>query len=228
MAKRVLTGHVGGTLPRESGFTMVEAMIAMGVTMTVLLALLGMFNSAFRVYDKGEDLTIATNLAMRKIGDFKHLQITDILSGTDCVDRVGGPICCDCNPVDGVDDAGAFRRVCVSNTAPGIPFSGAPALAATVACDPPPDDDILGDNLLQRICFDRDGMILPCDADADGLLDPPVFLHSWALSYVDLEPDGTPDLVGNLVKVDLRVMWSRKFRGHHVSMTSLTTGRPQQ
>jgi len=64
----------------ETGFTLVEVMISMVITMTVLLAVLGMFNSSFRIFAQNKRLTSATNLAYSKMADFKTLTIAQILS----------------------------------------------------------------------------------------------------------------------------------------------------
>jgi type II secretory pathway pseudopilin PulG len=62
----------------ETGFTLVEVMMSMVITMTVLLAILGMFNASFRIFAQNKRLTSATNLAYSKTADFKAMTIAQI------------------------------------------------------------------------------------------------------------------------------------------------------
>jgi len=79
VGERFLTwpGH-GVKRGGERGFTLVEVMMSMVITMTVLLAILGMFNSSFRIFAQNKRLTAATNLAYGKIADFKTLTLAQI------------------------------------------------------------------------------------------------------------------------------------------------------
>ena len=70
---------------------MIEVLLAMAVTMTVLIAVLGMFNSALRVFADSRNLTTATNLASKKLAEFKSEPLANIVTGSDSVDRYGMP-----------------------------------------------------------------------------------------------------------------------------------------
>lgn len=53
-----------------------------------------------------------------------------------------------------------------------------------------------------------------------------VFCRSWCVSNVDVEPDGTADMVGDIVKVKLVVDWWVGAKRHTVTLATLTTGKP--
>lgn len=52
------------------------------------------------------------------------------------------------------------------------------------------------------------------------------YCRSWVVSNVDVEPDGTADMVGDIVKVKLTVDWWIGEKRHTVTMSTLTTGKP--
>lgn len=150
MGERLLTwpGH-GGKKSGERGFTLVEVMMSMVITMTVLLAILGMFNSSFRIFAQNKRLTSATNLAYSKTADFKALTI------------------------------------------------------AQIGAQVPKNDTRTVGNVQ--------------------------YTRSWTVSNIDIDnpPDGVDDLVGDIVKIDLTVAWVHGGQNYNISMSSLTTGRPQ-
>ena len=53
------------------------------------------------------------------------------------------------------------------------------------------------------------------------------YVRSWTVSDIDIDGDSTPDMVDDIVKVDLDVDWTSRGRSHNVSMSTLTTGKPQ-
>lgn len=62
----------------REGFSLLEAVIAMTITVIVMMAILGMFNQAYRLYARNKRLTVATNLAYSKLADFKAKTVGDI------------------------------------------------------------------------------------------------------------------------------------------------------
>lgn len=69
----------------KDGFTLIEVLMSMVITMTALLAILAMVNTSFRSYSRGKRLTEATNLAYQKLQDFKTVEVAAIADGTDVV-----------------------------------------------------------------------------------------------------------------------------------------------
>jgi prepilin-type N-terminal cleavage/methylation domain-containing protein len=72
------TGGAGARADR--GFTLVEVMISMAVTITVLLANLYIFNTVQKNLAFGRATTAATNLATDKIADFRGLTVAEIFT----------------------------------------------------------------------------------------------------------------------------------------------------
>lgn len=66
----------------RKGFSLIEVMISMAIALTVTLAILGMFNHAYRIYAGNRRLTVATNLASRKFTEFKAMTVADIKGQT--------------------------------------------------------------------------------------------------------------------------------------------------
>jgi Tfp pilus assembly protein PilV len=82
MGRRVLGKGAVRTRPWKlqgrEGFSLLEAVIAMTITVIVMMAILGMFNQAYRLYAGSKRLTVATNLACSKLADFKAQTVDDI------------------------------------------------------------------------------------------------------------------------------------------------------
>lgn len=53
------------------------------------------------------------------------------------------------------------------------------------------------------------------------------FTSTWVVSNVDLDHDGTPEMVGDVVKIRVDVGWTLADKDHHVTMTTFTTGRSE-
>lgn len=131
----------------QRGFTIIEVMTAMVITITVMLANLYLFDIARKNMSQSRALTAATNLATSKIADFKTMDIAHI------------------------------------KTAP-------PETVPTV-------------------------------------LDGIEFARTWVVSDLDLDHNGTPDMVGDVVKIRLDVGWTQANKDHHVTMTMITTGKSE-
>lgn len=129
---------------------MIEIMIAMVITITVMLANFYLFDISRKNLARSRALTAATNLATNKLGELKSEAIADIVSGNEEVWAV-----------DDVDHSGIR------------------------------------------------------------------FTRNWVVSAVDLDHDGTPDMVGDIVKIRLDVGWTFASEPHHVTMATFTTGRSE-
>lgn len=73
----------------EEGFTIVEVAIAMAIFMTVMLAVLSMFDTSHRLFAKSRQMTKATNLATDKMADFRLTDLVAIVNGNDTVNAEG-------------------------------------------------------------------------------------------------------------------------------------------
>lgn len=52
------------------------------------------------------------------------------------------------------------------------------------------------------------------------------FCRNWEVWNVDVDSDGTADMSGDLVKINLTVNWTIGARPHQITMTNMTTGKP--
>lgn len=147
MAERLLTIEGSRRSREDGGFTLIEALISVGITMTVMLAILGMFTTALKVFDANRELTVGTNLANSKLADFKTMSIGAIKAQNPKSDTVESE---------------------------GVQFS-----------------------------------------------------RTWTVADVDVDNDGDFDMVDDIVKIKLDVDWTYRGRPHTVSLTTLTTGKPQ-
>jgi prepilin-type N-terminal cleavage/methylation domain-containing protein len=129
------------------GFSLIEVVISMAIGLTVTLAILGMFNHAYRIYAGNRRLTAATNLATGKLSDFKTMTV-----------------------------------------------------AAIKAESPKSETRVVGGTQ---------------------------YTLDWTVDDVDVDGDSVLDLVGDLVRVKLDVIWTLPDGAHRVSMTTMTTGKPQ-
>jgi prepilin-type N-terminal cleavage/methylation domain-containing protein len=90
MDGRVLRG--GARPGRPGGFTFVEVLIAMAITVAVMLANLALFDTAHRNLAYSRALTEATNLATNRIADFKTMAVADILNAAPNVQASPNPL----------------------------------------------------------------------------------------------------------------------------------------
>jgi len=92
VARRVLScsGEPAGAA--ERGFTLVEIMIAMSISIVVLLANSYLINIANRDLAVARSLTDATNLATIKIADFRAMTIADINTSSPTVPGGANPL----------------------------------------------------------------------------------------------------------------------------------------
>ena len=129
----------------QQGFTIIEIMTAMVVTITVMLANLYLFNIAHGNLSQSRALTAATNLAAGKVAEFRGMTIAQI--------KAAAP---ESTPtrLDGID-----------------------------------------------------------------------FTRTWVVTDVDLNSDGTAEMVGDVVKIRLDVSWDQSNKVHHVAIATFTTGK---
>ena len=95
MDRRIVgEGAVKRTRTGSGGFSLLEVLVAMTITVTVMLAILGMFDQAYRLYARNKRLTVATNLAATKLADFKAMTVGAIVAEnpkTETIVREGIP-----------------------------------------------------------------------------------------------------------------------------------------
>jgi prepilin-type N-terminal cleavage/methylation domain-containing protein len=75
----------------QRGFTLIEVMAAMAITVVVMMANLSMFDTAQKRLAGGRALTKATNIATERINDFKTMTISQIFAAAPTV-VVAGPV----------------------------------------------------------------------------------------------------------------------------------------
>ncbi len=143
MDRRVLN-FGGRRIAVERGFTMIEVMTAMAITIIVMLANLYLFDIARKNLAQSRALTAATNVATSKIAALKATAIAAIASGSE------------------------------TTTSDGIQFAS-----------------------------------------------------TWVVSNVDLDHNGTPEMVGDVVKIRLDVGWTLANKGHNLTMATFTTGKSE-
>lgn len=80
---RLVLRSGGGRRAAQQGFTLIEVMTAMVITITVMLANLYLFDTARKNLAQSRALTAATNLATNKIAELKAKDIAAIVSGTE-------------------------------------------------------------------------------------------------------------------------------------------------
>jgi len=78
MGRALLSTRGGPPGGAQRGFTLIEIVVAMAVTIVVMLANLTMFNTAQKNLAFSRALTNATNLATGKVDQFKTMTITEI------------------------------------------------------------------------------------------------------------------------------------------------------
>jgi len=154
------------------GFTLIETMIAMSISIVVLLANLFLFSTAQKNLALSRSVTNATNLATSTFAALKGRSLTQIRATTD-------------NVASGLT-LGTHRDD--PNVPPVEP-------AATV------------------------------DLEKRQVLDGTTFSRTWRVSNVDIDGDGAPELVGDLVKISLVVTWTLSHKSHQVAMATFTTGQ---
>lgn len=161
-------------LPRaaERGFTLVETMVALSISIVVLLANLFLFNTAQRNLALSRSVTNATNLATNTVAVLKSRTIAQISDTTDNV---------------------------VSGLTTGTHTDD------QVAAPADPAD--------------------PGDLEKRQMIDGTTYSRTWRVSNIDIDGNGTPDLVGDLVKISLVVTWTLASKSHQVTMATFTTGR---
>ena len=67
----MMTSARGPSQAAEQGFTLVEVMIALSISIVVLLANIYLLNTAHKDLARARSITAATNLATSKIADFR-------------------------------------------------------------------------------------------------------------------------------------------------------------
>jgi prepilin-type N-terminal cleavage/methylation domain-containing protein len=84
----------GSALPRaaELGFTLIEVMVAMSISIVALLANIYLINTANRDLALARSLTDATNLATNRIADFRAMTVAEINASAPTVQGGANPL----------------------------------------------------------------------------------------------------------------------------------------
>jgi prepilin-type N-terminal cleavage/methylation domain-containing protein len=92
LGRRILS--TGGGLPSdaEQGFTFIEVMVAMSISIVVLLANIYLFNTAHKNLALARSITNATNLATGRIADFRAMTIAAINTQAPTVQSPPNPL----------------------------------------------------------------------------------------------------------------------------------------
>lgn len=65
------------------------------------------------------------------------------------------------------------------------------------------------------------------DAKTDTVtIDGTAYTRAWTVGNVDVDADGTADMIGDIVKIRLTVRWTIGTKAHQVTMATMTTGKP--
>ena len=78
VGRRILSARGGPSAPAAQGFSFIEVLIAMSVSIVVLLANIYLFNTAHKDLALARSITTATNLATSRIADFRAMTIQQI------------------------------------------------------------------------------------------------------------------------------------------------------
>ena len=109
MGRRLLTGRSRSPRGASAGFTLIETLTAMAITIVVMLANLFLFSTASKNLAAARVLTEATNLATGSLSNFRAMTIAQIEAAAPSVDPTP-------NPLD-------VRRGTDTVTAGGVPFT---------------------------------------------------------------------------------------------------------
>jgi prepilin-type N-terminal cleavage/methylation domain-containing protein len=174
LVRRILSRRRGHSRAAQRGFTFIEVMIALSISVVVLLANIYLFNTAHRDLALARSITEATNLATGTLAVLKSRTIAQINATT-------------------------------NNVPSGL-------VVGTHTDDPnsPPAEPADPSDLVKR-----------------QQIEGTTFSRVWAVSNADIDGNGTPELVGDLVKVKIEVTWTLRNKVHRVSMTTFTTGNTQ-
>jgi prepilin-type N-terminal cleavage/methylation domain-containing protein len=92
LVRRILSRRRGHSRAAQRGFTFIEVMIALSISVVVLLANIYLFNTAHRDLALARSITEATNLATSKIADFRAMTIAQINAASPTVSGGANPL----------------------------------------------------------------------------------------------------------------------------------------
>lgn len=257
VGRRMTSSAIGLSHAAEQGFTLIEVMIALSISIIVLVANISLINRAHKDLARARSITAATNLATSKIADFR----ARVMDAPPCFSAntrtanlalvnygfTGNGSPCttgDINP----DYPGLLNESFCSppsslkpdldpsspDPAKEYPYKAAAGPASTPLCKAP-------GVVNPRFC---NPAVNPVGCTVIGRTEPPAtdqrqqetttldgvpITLAWAVSYVDLDPANPPaaDLVGDLAKIKVDAAWVLESRDHHVTMATFTTGKAQ-
>lgn len=240
---RILSFRGAAPGTSERGFTLVETMVAMSISMVVLLANIYLLNTAHKDFAQARAVTAATNLATGKIADLRARVMdaapcfaagtTTPASGLVNYGFTGNGSPCttgDINP----DYPGLLNEDFCSPSStrdadyplevaagPSIsPLCEAPGVRNPRFCDPALSPT--GCTVIGRTAPPAADQRQQETTTVDGIR----FTLAWAVSYLDLDHDGTAEMEGDLVKINIDVTWtSENNLAHHVTMATFTAGK---
>ena len=236
LVRRILSFR--GGLPRaaEQGFTLVETMIAMSISIVVLLANIYLFNTAQKDFALAKSLTEATNLATNRIADFR----TRVINAPLCFDA-GTSVA---NPNRNNYGFAGNGSPCTNLGVTGDINPDYPGLVNEEFCSPPssrnpnyPLAAALGPSAVP-LCA-APGIRNPLFVSSDRVvgvvkteeiaIDGVVFTLTWVVSDPDLDGNGAPEseMVDAAAKIKVDVAWTLENKPHHVTMTTFSAGKPQ-
>lgn len=219
-------------------------MIALAVAITVLLANIYLFNTSQKDFALAKNITEATNLATSRIADFR----ARVMDASPCFKpntttpdpalvnygfTGNGSPCTtgDINPdypgllnEDFCSPPGSRASgfpLTAANGPSGVPLCSAPAVRNPRFCNPAVN--IIGCTVIGRTEPPAADQRQKQTTVVDGI----PYTLAWDVSYVDLDHNGTLEMVGDLVKIKVDVAWTAADKDHHVRMATFSTGRPR-
>jgi prepilin-type N-terminal cleavage/methylation domain-containing protein len=248
LVQRELRCRSGLAKTAECGFTFIEVMIALSISVVVLLANLYLFNIAHRDLALARSITAATNLATGKIADLRARVIN-------------APLCFDAAttvPNSKWENYG-FTGNGSPCTRPGTTGSISPnntgdlnpdypGLVNEDLCSPPSSRDrdfpfkeagwhppptpwippaplCTSPGVRNPLFVSGARKVVPITITETTTVDGIVFTSTAVLSDVDLQHDGFPDMKDEVMKITVDVGWTLADKPHHVGMTTFTTGK---
>ena len=136
MGRRIVSSAGAPAPTAEQGFTLIEVMIALAISIAVLFANIYLFNTAHKDLALARSVTSATNLATSRIADFRAMTIAQINAASPTV--TGGPL--------------AVRQGADVTTLDGVQFTRTWVVSAIdLQNATPPVADLVGDLVKIRV-----------------------------------------------------------------------------
>jgi prepilin-type N-terminal cleavage/methylation domain-containing protein len=239
MGQRILKS--GGA--SERGYTLVEVMVAMAITLMVMMANLTIFNTAQKNLAYARAMTNATNLATTKIDSFR----TRVVSAKPCFESATTPTPADdlinpsfsgngspcstgainpdypglvnepfCSPASSRNPAyDGSGPLCTSPGVRNPNFVASETLNAPCCTSGCPADQVVVTG----------GSVVGAAQSETTTLDGVAFTINWTTSFVDVDNDKVCDMTTDVLKVKITVVWTQNGKDHTVTLTTFTNGK---